>query len=351
MKRKRELATTSGAHLLAPLCRCGAQTALQYLEALTAAMEGVRRAEDSECVHHMRVASRRLRSILPLFAVCLSRKACDRWRKQLRRLTRALGEARDTDVQIACVQCFLDREASAQEHPGVERLRLRLQQRRHVLQESVLEALERFVASRGTEEMGQTLIQLAKASQASGVDTPGHYVYRQTRKVMRDQLKALQAYAPYVQQPACSEALHAMRIATKRLRYTMQAFAPLYPDALEEPVRTARTIQTLLGDIHDCDVWAHDLPQFLAAERQRTLVYFGQTEPFTPLIPGLLALQHNRQQYRAQRYQKFVTFWHQVQEQGVWERLQQTLAAPMQSAGQAPAGATDATENVPVQRC
>ena len=134
MKRKRELATTSGAHLLAPLCLCGAQTALKYLEALTAAMEGVRRAEDSECVHHMRVASRRLRSILPLFAVCLSRKACDRWRKQLRRLTRALGEARDTDVQIACVQCFLDREASAQERPGVERLRLRLQQRRHVLQ-------------------------------------------------------------------------------------------------------------------------------------------------------------------------------------------------------------------------
>ena len=348
MKRKRTIATMSGAHLLAPLCLCGAQTALKYLEALSTAIECVRQAEDSECVHHMRVASRRLRSILPLFAVGLSRQACDRWRKQLRRLTRALGEGRDTDVQSACVQRFLDREARAQERPGVERLRLRLQQRRHVLQESVLEALERFVASQVTEEMEQTLTQLAKTSQTSGVDTPGHYVYRQTGKVMRDQLKALQAYAPYVQQPECSTALHAMRIAAKRLRYTMQAFAPLYPDALEEPVHTVRTIQTLLGDIHDCDVWAHDLPQFLAAERQRTLVYFGQTEPFTPLIPGLLALQHNRQQYRAQRYHKFVTFWHQVQEQWVWERLQQTLMAPMKSAGQVPA---DATENAPVHGC
>src|SRR5262249_20671981 len=217
---------------------------------------------------------------------------------------------------------------------------LRLQQRRHVLQGSVLEALAWFVASQVTEEMEQTLTELAKASQTSGVYTPGHYVYRQTGKVMCDQLKALQAYAPYIQQPECGTALHTMRIAAKRLRYTMQAFAPLYLDALEEAERTARTIQTLLGDIHDCDVWAHDLPQFVAAERERTLVYFGQTEPFTPLIPGLLALQHNRQQYRAQRCQMFVTFWHQVQDQGVWERLHQTLSAPIKSAGQAPAGVT-----------
>ena len=55
--------------------------------------------------------------------------------------------------------------------------------------------------------------------------------------------------------------------------------------------------------------------------------------------------------YRAQRYQKFVTFWHQVQEQGVWERLQQTLESPMQSAGQATADATDALESMPVQGC
>lgn len=333
MQSKRTMATTSGARRRAPLCLYGAQAALTYLEALTAAMEGVRRAQDSACVHHMRVTLRRLRSILPLLAVCLSRRTCDRWRKQLRRLTRALGEARDTDVQIACVQRFLDQEASPQERPGVARLLLRLQQRRHVLQGPVLEALERCAASRLTEAMGQTLTHMAHAHRACSADTPGHYVYRQTGKVIRARLRALQACAPYVQQPECSHALHTMRIAAKRLRYTMQACAPLYPDALEAPVRAARAIQTMLGDIHDCDVWMHDLPQFLAAERHRTLVYFGQVESFTPLVPGLLALQSNRQQYRTQRYQEFVTFWNQVQGQGVWERLQQTLAsAPTESA-------------------
>src|SRR5262249_37181006 len=318
-------------------------------EALTAALEGVRRAEDSECVHDMRVASRRLRSLLPLLTLCFRRKTCDCWQKQLRHLTRGLGKARDTDVQITCVQHFLDQEASAQERPGVERLLLRLQQRRQTLQESVLEALEQFVASRLIEEMEQTLTQLAAAHQAGGAETPGYYVYRQLWKALRTQLKALQAYTSYVPQPECSTELHAMRIAAKRLRYTMQACASLYPDTLKVPVRTVRTLQTMLGDIHDCDAWAYDLPQFLAAERDRTLVYFSQVEPFTPLIPGILALQENRQQYRAQRYQEFVAFWNQAQEEGVWERLQQTLeAAPTQGARRVTA---DAPEHMLEQGC
>ena len=343
MPSKRPRATTSEAKLLAPVCLCWAQTAGTYLEALTAAMEGVRRAEDSECVHDMRVASRRLRSVLSLLTLCLPRQTCERWRKQLRHLTRALGEARDADVQIACVQHFLDQEASTQERPGIERLLLRLQQRRQALQGSVLEALERCVASRLIEAMGQTLTRLSNAHRVCGASTPGHYAYRQIGTAIRDRLTALQAYAPYVQQPEYSQELHAMRIAAKRLRYTMQACAPLYPDSLTEPVRTARALQTMLGDIHDCDVWMHDLPQFLAAERERTLAYFGQAEPLTLVVPGVLALQHNRQQYRTQRYQEFVAFWHQIQADGVWERLQQTVqAAPTPSARQATGNATGA---------
>jgi CHAD domain-containing protein len=137
-----------------------------------------------------------------------------------------------------------------------------------------------------------------------------------------------------------------MRIAAKHLRYILQACTPFYLDAVQEPAHTARTLQTLLGDIHDCDVWAHDLPQFLEEESQRTLGYFGHLEPFAPLVPGIVALQHNRQHYRMQRYQEFVTFWHQVQEQGIWERLCQTLDAAVESAENA---ATAAMEGTPLK--
>src|SRR5262249_11797550 len=133
MTRKRISDLTARDRHLAPFCRCGAETALHCLHALLTAMEGVRQAEDIEDLHHARVASRRLRSLLPLFTVCLSRQTSKRWRKHLRRLTRALGVARDTDVQMAWAQHFLDHKASTQERPGVERLLLRLLQQRDAL--------------------------------------------------------------------------------------------------------------------------------------------------------------------------------------------------------------------------
>jgi CHAD domain-containing protein len=333
--------TRAVARRLAPFCLSGARTLLHYLHDCMIEMPHVRRMEDRESIHHVRVASRRLRSFLPLFAICVSRKTCQRWRKQLRRLTRALGGVRDTDVQIACVEDFLEHQASLEERPGIERLLLRLQQRRHALREPLDEALEGFTASHLAEEMEQTLMHLVYVTQTSGAAIPGPYVYRKIRTAVRTRLQAFEMYAPYVEPPECSDELHAMRIAAKHLRYLLQACTPFYLDALQEGVNTARTFQTLLGDIHDCDVWAHDLSLFLEEESQRTLVYFGHLEPFAPLVPGIMALQKNRQHYRMQQYEEFVTFWHQVQEQGIWAQLRQTLDATVENAERAIAAAAE----------
>jgi CHAD domain-containing protein len=237
---------------------------------------------------------------------------------------------------MACVQQFLHDSASPKEQAGVERLLLRLEQRRQALQGPVVKALERFAARQLAEEMEERLMQVVSQSEAYGVDGPGRRVYRQTRKGILKRLNAFVAYAPYVAQPECVKELHAMRLAAKRLRYLMQALAPLYPDALAAPVQAARLCQTRLGDIHDGDVWIDTLPRFLEEEQARTLAYFGSTAPFEPLRAGILALHHNRQQQRVQDYQEFVTLWEQLQAQGVWEGLRQTLADPGAAAEAAP---------------
>src|SRR5262245_17279218 len=197
--------TTAVTRRLAPFCLSGARTLLHYLHDCMVEMPHMRRMEDREGVHRVRVASRRLRSFLPLFAVCVSRKTCNRWCKQLRRLTRALGRVRDTDVQVACVEHFLEHQAHLEERPGIERLLLRLQQRRRALCEPVDEALERFTASHLAEEMEQTLMHLVYVSQASGAAIPGPYVYRKLRKAVRTRLQAFEMYAPYVEHPECSD--------------------------------------------------------------------------------------------------------------------------------------------------
>ena len=59
----------------------------------------------------MRVASRRLRAALPLFSSCFPEKDFRHWMHEIKSVTRALGEARDTDVQIAFLKKYLKAQA------------------------------------------------------------------------------------------------------------------------------------------------------------------------------------------------------------------------------------------------
>jgi CHAD domain-containing protein len=68
--------------------------------------EGVLDIEDIERVHDMRVASRRLRAVLEIFAPAFPRKAHRAALKDVKRLADALGERRDPDVQILGLERF-----------------------------------------------------------------------------------------------------------------------------------------------------------------------------------------------------------------------------------------------------
>ena len=89
-------------------CLFGAKTLLKRLQDVVKEIDGVRKAEDIECIHDMRVATRRMRSALALFERCLSGKNYKKWNKQMRSVTRALGIARDADVQMDFLQEFMD---------------------------------------------------------------------------------------------------------------------------------------------------------------------------------------------------------------------------------------------------
>jgi CHAD domain-containing protein len=303
----------------------GAEALLKRLQALTQEMDGVRLAQDIECVHQMRVASRRLRSALALFEECMPRKKLPDWQKRIRRITRALGAARDTDVQIDWLDETLRDLADARHKAGIERLRLRLRQRREQLQADVVHTLDQLVASRVAGEMEQTLRQDLVQARLGQVKTDSPYVYARAHAAIALRLEEFLAYETCVRRPEQVEELHAMRIAAKRLRYTLEVFAPLYEDNLKEPLKATREAQDVLGDIHDCDVWGQYLPQFMEEERARMLEYFGHVRPWGRLASGLLYLHRDRQQHRAERYQGFVEFWERTRERDVWGQLRRTL--------------------------
>ena len=296
-----------------------AEVLLARADALAAERAGVRQAKDIECIHRMRVASRRLRAALGLFQDCLPAKKAAAWQRSIRRITRALGEARDLDVQIASVTAFLQANEDARAQPGLARLLLRLRQRRAGGQAGVARALDRLAADRTIEEMEVNLRTVIALARLQRVEPASPTLFARARQAITERLLALHGYERYVSQPDRNAELHAMRIAAKRLRYTLELFAPLFPGELKVPLKAAKTLQEQLGDIHDCDVWLELLPAFLEDERARALEYFGHTRGIRRFAAGIAALEEDRRTLRARRYNQFTTTWAEAQE--AWEEL------------------------------
>ena len=79
---------------------------------------GVLDTADIEGVHDMRVASRRLRAAMEVFASCFPRKPFKRALGDVKAIADALGERRDLDVAIAALEQFAQGQ-SAGDRRGV----------------------------------------------------------------------------------------------------------------------------------------------------------------------------------------------------------------------------------------
>jgi CHAD domain-containing protein len=90
---------------------------------------GVRHGEAEAPLHDLRVAARRLRAALEVFAGAFPKKRHARVLDAVKRHTERMGEARDLDVQIAFLHGFLE-QAGPSDRPGVEWLVATLQAER-----------------------------------------------------------------------------------------------------------------------------------------------------------------------------------------------------------------------------
>jgi CHAD domain-containing protein len=96
---------------------------------------------DIERVHDMRVASRRLRAALEVFAPCFDRSEHKAVLREVKRLADALGERRDPDVQIDGLE-RLRAQLGAEAGPGIDVLVARARERQVAGNEALSEALE-----------------------------------------------------------------------------------------------------------------------------------------------------------------------------------------------------------------
>ena len=199
-------------------------------------------AGDEEAVHDLRVALRRTRTVLEVGRPVLGRFHADEVRRALRAVMRASGALRDDEVVLELIASVASTGVS---HPDVQ-VWLDARRRR---ERRLRGALARALRS-GELERGRGLLE---ALLAFRVDPD------RDRRIAKFARRAVDRARREVDRrrdarPEDGEALHQLRIAYKRLRYTADTFAAAMPGDLAGVAQSAARFQGRLGDLHDVDV-------------------------------------------------------------------------------------------------
>jgi hypothetical protein len=91
-----------------------------------------------------------------------------------------------------------------------------------------------------------------KARRVKGLDPDGE-LGANAYRIVAVRLGELEALGPPALEHGEAGALHDMRIASKRLRYVLEMAAPALGEAALKGAKTAKALQDVLGEIHDCD--------------------------------------------------------------------------------------------------
>ncbi len=134
--------------------------------------------------------------------------------------------------------------------------------------------------------------------------------------MLHTRLEELYQFAPHISDPTKVDELHNMRIAAKRLRYTMEIFQPCFPGKdFARVYDQVKSVQEQIGEIHDRDVRGPLLQAFLD----------GHAGHRPEIRAGLERMIGTQQAERAKLYRSFIASWNKMQRQGFKRQFLQVL--------------------------
>ncbi|HOK66093.1 MAG TPA: CHAD domain-containing protein [Anaerohalosphaeraceae bacterium] len=300
----------------------------RYAEAIQKNLETAAQGEDIEPIHQVRVACRRLRTALRLFADCLQEDSVFKWRKECKRLLKDLRKARDLDIQIQFLEDLLKKTIRDKKIlPGIKRLLLRLRQKRQRLQKRIRKSADRFRKQNILKEIALETEQLERM-QTSAAEAGGLSVAERAGTAVREAIEKTTALLDRLNDKKDIKGHHQLRIAVKRLRYTLETFQPAFKEDFDKLIQPLKKMQTLLGDLNDCAVWLEQIEKFSAKEKERTEEYFGHARPFLRLQPGIEYVRRNRKKQWQTLFREVFAYCRKLETDGFWKQMTKTFAAP-----------------------
>lgn len=207
---------------------------------------------ETKGVHDMRVATRRLRSALRDIGPFLEKGAVKEVKGELKRISDGLGEVRDRDVAIGALEKLSEETETDAVKAGIARLIEEKTGERNAARADLADVItaenidglrEKFAAALKEALRGQDRVSF---NEAAG---------RAAAANLDDMLEL----GPSIYKPFKRNRLHKLRIAAKRLRYSLELLALCRGGEIKSLAKEISRIQDFLGELHDCDIWIDDL--------------------------------------------------------------------------------------------
>ena len=225
-----------------------ARSELQHLQANE---QGVLEGRDPEFLHQARVALRRLRSALSAFASVLPAAAREPVASDLKWLGSALGPARDWDVLVTETMPRIREslgERAALERLAAECSRLRADAQRRMRRTIRSRKYQSVVIGTASWLVQEGWREQADGTHAALLETP---VRAHAQAELERRYERVRKRGRKLAQLTGDE-LHQLRIAIKKMRYSIDFFSSLFEPGAVRALRTRLSrLQDVLGAMND----------------------------------------------------------------------------------------------------
>jgi CHAD domain-containing protein len=201
---------------------------------------------DADALHQMRVHSRRLRIGLQFFSALFDPGELRQMQRQLRRLTRTLGEMRTLDVNVQLLRRAATHLPAATrparttlEHALLAERIVRLAEVRDLLEALRVGKFELRIRALVSREDRQFDPKRLVKDATAQLDELRRMLRRRLRRYDRKQ---------------SGSAFHKLRIAVKKYRYGLEAAQAVFAVKVSARIRAVETLQDLMGAAHDVEV-------------------------------------------------------------------------------------------------